>query len=213
MKPVFIEETLFRLQEIIDSTSAGRMDNSRVNEVTDEIEKSLKAYKDNNENKILFYGASVIVVALSIILTFKTMTSWPLMFMVIWFGGFMYYRVHERSLIVKNITKFSKVKYDDPLTNITYLMSAIDLKIGRKTVLKYFLSVMISSSVMMAHFLFVDTTFWINLGLFTGAIIVSFFFWNSFYREDLTALISMKNKLHQLENQIILSSSQQTEEE
>ena len=52
-----------------------------------------------------------------------------------------------------------------------------------------------------------------NLGLLTGAIIASYLFWNSFYKEDLAALVSMKEQLHQLENQIILSGGLNTEEE
>lgn len=212
MKPVFIEETIVKLKKIIESSS-GYSDNVKVDEVTDEIEKSLKSYKDNKENKILFYGTSVIVVALSLILTFKTKSSWPLMFLVIWFGGFMYYRVHERSLILDNLQKISRVKPNDPLSNIVYLKSAIDLKVGRKNVLKIFLSVLISSSVMMAHYLFVDTSFWMNIGLLIGAIVASYFFWNSFYKEDISELEGMNDQLHQLENQIILGFGYRSEEE
>jgi len=213
LKPVFIESTIDKLKKIIDSTSSGLTDKVQVDEVTDEIEKSLKAYKDNEENRILYYGTSVVVVLLSIILTYKTGASWPLMFLVIWFGGFMYYRVHERGLILDNIDKISKVKPEDPLSKIVYLKSAIDLKVGRKYVLKSFLSVLISSSVMMAHYLFVDTSFWMNLGLLAGAIAASYFFWNSFYKEDITGLNSIKSQLHQLESQIILGSGQISDEE
>lgn len=213
MKPVFIESTIAKLKQIIESTSSDFSDKIQVDEITDEIEKSLKAYKDNEENKILLYGTSIIVLALSLFLTYKTRSSWPLMFIVIWFGGFMYYRVHERGLVMDNIHKISKVSPDDPLSKIIYLKSAIDLKVGRKNVLKVFLSVLISSSVMMAHFLFVDTSFWMNFGLLTGAIVASYFFWKSFYNEDILALESMKTQLHQLQNQIILSSGLNSEEE
>jgi len=212
LKPVFIEETLSKLKSIIESTS-GYTDKVKIDEVTDEVERSLKAYKDNEENKILFYGTSILVVSLSLILTYTTSSSWPLMFLVIWFGGFMYYRVHERGLILDNIQKISLVKPDDPLSNISYLKSAIDLKVGRKEVLKVFLSVLISASVMMAHFLFVDSSFWMNMGLLVGAIIASYFFWRSFYKEDIAALESMKDQLHQLENQIILGASLISDEE
>ena len=213
MKPVFIEETITKLKKIIDSTTSGNMDRKKVDEITDEIEHSLKAYKDNEENKILYYGTSVVVVLLSLILTYKTSASWPLMFLVIWFGGFMYYRVHERGLILNNIDKISKVKPDDTLSNLAYLKSAIDLKVGRKNVLKIFLSVLISSSVMMAHYLFVDTSFWMNFGLLAGAIIASYFFWNNFYKEDILALTSMKDQLHALESQIILRSGRVSDQE
>lgn len=213
MKPVFIESTIGKLKEIIASANSGVTDVVQVDEISDEIEKSLKAYKDNKENRALYYGTSVVVVLLSLILTYVTRSSWPLMFLVIWFGFFMYYRVHERGLILDNIDKISKVKPDDSLSKLTYLQSAIDLKVGRKEVLKVFLSVLISCSVMMAHYLFVDTSLWMNMGLLTGAIIASYFFWNNFYKEDIVALNSMKDQLHMLESQIILGSGHRDEEE
>jgi len=213
LKPVFIEETITKLKNIIDSSASGYTDRLQVDEVTDEIEKSLKAYKDNKENKILFYGTSIITVLLSLILTYKTQSSWPLMFMVLWFGGFMYYRVHEKSLVLDNLNKISLVKPNDPLSNIVYLKSAIDLKVGRKNVLKIFLSVLVSCAVMMTHFLFVDTSFWMNIGLLMGAIGASYFFWNSFYKEDIIGLEALKSQLHQLESQIILESGYNSEEE
>jgi hypothetical protein len=192
---------------------SGKSDKIAIEEITDQIENSLKAYKDNDENKVLFYGTSCVVVALSIILTFTTKSSWPLMFLVLWFSGFMYYRVHEKSLVNTNLAKMSLVKNDNPLSNITFLKSAIDLKVGRKSVLKIFLSVLISSSVMMAHFLFVDTSFWMNLGLLIAAIIASYFFWQYFYQEEIETLKSMKDHMHQLENQIILANGISFEEE
>jgi len=213
LKPVFIEETIVKLKNIIDSTSSGYTDRVDIGAITEEIETSLKAYKDNEENKILFYGTSLVTVTLSLFLMYKTESSWPMMFLVIWLGGFLYYRVHEKSLVLDNLDKASKVKYDDSLSTIAYLKSAIDLKVGRKTVLKVFLSVLISSSVMMAHYLFVDTSFWMNFGLLAGAIVASYFFWNSFYKEDISALEAMKSHLNQLENQIILGSGYHSEEE
>ena len=201
------------MKNIIDSTASGISNAVGIDEITDEIERSLKAYKDNQENRILYYGTSVVVVLLSIILTYVSGASWPLMFLVIWLGGFMYYRVHERSLILNNIDKISKVKPNDPLSKIIYLKSAIDLKVGRKSVLKVFLSVLISASVMMAHYLFVDTSFWINLGLLVGAIVTSYFFWTNFYKVDITSLESIKSQLHQLESQIILGSGNTRDEE
>jgi hypothetical protein len=191
---------------------SGQPEKIDVEEIADQIENSLKAYKDNDENKVLFYGTSFLVVALSLILTFTTKSSWPLMFFVVWFGGYMYYRVHEKGLVLINLEKMSKVKYSQPLTKIKFLRSAIDLKVGRKSILKIFLSVLISSSVMMAHFLLVDTSFWMNAGLLIGAIIASFFFWQYFYKEEIDALQSMKDQLHQLENQIILASGFSFEE-
>lgn len=178
-----------------------------IDDVIQEIENGLKTYKDNQENKILFYGTSALVIALSLILTYTTKASWPLMFLIIWLGGFLYYRVHEKSLVIDNLQKSSLVKHDQPLTSISFLKSAIDLKTGRKSVLKIFLSILISSSVMMAHFLFVDSSFWMNLGLLVGAIIASLFFWNSFYKEDIAQLSEMKEQLHELENQLILGGA------
>ena len=201
------------MKNIIESTTFGGSHTAAIDEVTNEIEQSLKAYKDNEENKILYYGTSAVVVILSLILTYVSGASWPLMFLVIWLGGFMYYRVHERGLVLNNIDKISKVKPGDPLSKIIYLKSAIDLKVGRKSVLKVFLSVLISASVMMAHYLFVDTSYWINLGLLIGAIVASYFFWNNFYKEDITALESMKTQLRQLESQIILGSGYKRDEE
>lgn len=205
MKPVFQEETISKLKNIIDSTISGESNNNQIEEIIEQIEQALKAYQDNQENKILFYGTSAIVVLLSLILTYTTKTSWPLMFLIIWFGGFMYYRVHEKGLVLKNLHKSSLVKHDEPLTSISFLKSAIDLKVGRKSVLKIFLSVLISSSVMMAHYLFVDSSFWMNFGLLTGAVIASYFFWNSFYKKDISELEEMKDQLHQLESKIILN--------
>ena len=192
---------------------SGKSEKVDIEEITDQIENSLKAYKDNDENKVLFYGTSCVVIALSLILTFSTKSSWPLMFLVIWFSGFMYYRVHEKGLILINLEKMSKVKYGHPLTKIEFLKSAIDLKVGRKSILKIFLSILISSSVMMAHFLFVDTSFWMNFGLLAGAIIASYFFWQHFFKEEIDALQSMKDQMHQLENQLILASGLSFEEE
>ena len=75
------------------------------------------------------------------------------------------------------------------------------------------ISVLISSAVMMGHYLFADTSFWMNLGLLVGAIVVSYLFWKNFYKKEMTALNSMKDQLHQLENQIVLSSGGYQEEE
>lgn len=213
MKPVFFEETITKLKSIIDSVTSGSTDKIDINDVTDKIEKSLKDYKDNKENKVLLYGTSIVVVVLSLILTYSTKSSWPLMFMAIWFGGFMYYRVHERSLVLENLDKISKVRYEDPLSKIVFLKSIIDLKLGRKSVLKIFLSVLISSSAMMAHFLFVDSSFWMNLGLLFIAITASYFFWEYFYKEEIDTLIEMKNDLSNLENKIIISGPISSEEE
>ena len=193
---------------------SGKPNKIDVEDITDQIENSLKVYKDNDENKVLFYGTSCVVIALSLILTFTTKSSWPLMFLVIWFGGFMYYRVHEKSLVLTNLEKMGEVEFGHPLSKIAFLKSAIDLKVGRKSVLKFFLSILISSSVMMAHFLFVDTSFWMNLGLLVGAIVASYFFWQYFYKIEIDTLQSMKDQLHQLENQIILGGANfQNEEE
>lgn len=213
MKPVFIEETINKLKDIIASASPGLASKLQIDDITDQIEKSLKAYKDNKENKILYNGTSALTIILSLVLMYTTRSSWPMMFLVLWFGGFMYYRVHERSLVLENLDKISKVDPTKPLTNIAYLKSAIDLKVGRKHVLKIFLAVLISCCVMMAHYLFVDTSFWMNIGLLTAAILGSYFFWNSFYKEDITALESMRGHLHQLENHLILRGGFTQEEE
>ena len=212
MKPVFVEETITKLKSIIDSAS-GKVINNEFDHVTDEIEQSLKAYKDNNENKTLLYGTSALVILLSLILTYQTKSSWPLMFTILWFGGFMYYRVHERGLILNNIDKIQKVTPDNPLSKLAYLKSAIDLKVGRKEVLKVLFSVLISCAVMMAHYLFVDSTFWMNIALLIGAIVASFFFWTNFYKDDINALTNMKSQLQMLENKIIIGTGANVEEE
>jgi hypothetical protein len=213
LKPVFIEETIEKLKNIIETSKSDTPDKLEVDIIIDQIENSLKSYKDNNENKVLFYGASSLVIILTLILTFTTKLSWPLMFLVIWFGGFMYYRVHEKSLVLNNLDRMSKVENERPLSKIAFLKSAVDLKIGRKSALKIFLSIMISSSVMMAHFLFVDTSFWMNLGLLIAAIVASNYFWQYLYQEETDMLESIKEQMHQLENQIILSSGLSFEEE
>ena len=213
MKPVFIEDTITKLKRIIESASPSKDQKDDIHEITDQIEKSLKDYKDNKENRTFLYSTSAVVVLLSIILTYSTKSTWPLMFLVIWFGLFSYYRVHERGLVLNNLEKIGKVKFGDILSKITFLKSALDLKIGRKSVLKIFLAILISCSVMMAHYLFVDTSFWMNLGLLVAAIIASYFFWESFYKDEMKALFDMKNQLHQLENQIILSGGLTDDEE
>ena len=184
-----------------------------VDAIIDEIEKELKAYKDNKENKTFLYASSGLVILLSGALIYTTRSTWPLMFLVIWFGGFMYYRVHERSLVLTNLDYLSKVNYTNPLSRIHYLISAIDLKLGRKSVLKILLSIYFSASAMMTHFLFVDPSFWLNLGLLIAAIIASYFFWQSFYKEEYNALTLMDKQLHQLENNIILGGGLKSDEE
>lgn len=201
------------MKHIIESSISGNTDKIEVDKITDQIENSLKAYKDNQENRILYYGTSVAVIALSVLLIYTTKSSWPVMFLVIWFGLFMYYRVHEKSLVLNNLDKISKVDNADPLTKIVFLKSAIDLKVGRKSVLKIFLSVLISSAAMMVHFLFVDSSFWMNIVLLVGAITASYFFWQYFYKEEIVELESMKEKLHRLESQLILGGAVISEEE
>jgi len=212
LKPVFIEETIAKLKRIIDANTGVGSATVSIEETLDEIEKALKAYQDNRENRILLYGTSLLVVVLALILIFTTRSTWPLMFLVLWFGGFMYYRVHEKSLVIHQLDKLNKVQYDQPITQLIHLKSVIDLKYGRKSILKVFLSVMISCAVMMAHYLFLDTSFWMNLGLLIIAIIASYFFWNSFYKEETEALQSMKDQLDQLESQIILGGGYSEEE-
>ena len=205
MKPVFQEDHISKLKSIIDNVmNPGREDHD-VSDLVDEIETSLKSQNDNKENKIFLYGASGLVIIFALILMYTTKASWPLMFIVVWLGGLMYYRVHEKSLITTNLQLKSLISPTDSVPKIDYLLSAIDLKIGRKEVLKYFLSIMLSSTVMMAHRLFVDSSVTLNMFLLIGAIIASYFFWNNFYKEDINMMQDIRDQLNQLKSKIVLN--------
>lgn len=204
MKPVFQEETISKLKGMIDAVMQPDQGSSVIFETVDELETSLKNYQDDKENKIFLFGSAALVIVFAIILMYTHKASWPLMFIVVWMGGFMYYRVHEKGLNLEVLMKQSLITPKNPIPKMDYLISGIDLKIGRKEVLKGYLSIMLSSTVMMAHHLFVDSSVTINMFLLIGAIIASYLFWNNFYKEDISELNEMKSQISQLKNKLIL---------
>lgn len=204
MKPVFQEDHINKLKSIIDDVMLSDEKENNIPDLVDGIEDSLKAYTDNKENRIFLFGAAALVIIFAIILMYTTKASWPLMFIVVCIGGFMYYRVSEKSLINTTLQLKSLITPTDSTPKIDYLLSAIDLKTGRKEVLKFYLSIMLSSTVMMAHRLFVDSSVTINMFLLIGAIIASYFFWNNFYKEDISELDQVKDQLRELKSKLIL---------
>ena len=204
MKPVFHPDTIMNLKGMIDAVMQSDQGTINISETIDELEKSLKSYQDNKENKIFLFGSGALVVIFALILMFTTKASWPLMFIVVWIGGFMYYRVNEKGLELDTLQKKSLINQLSPIPKMDYLISGIDLKIGRKEVLKGYLSLMLSSSAMMAHHLFVDSSVTINMFLLIGAIIASYFFWNNFYKDDISELDEIKAQIQELKNQLIL---------
>ena len=204
MKPVFQPETIAKLKGIIDAVMQPNQGTQDITDTIEEIEKSLKSYEDNKENKIFLFGSAALVVILALVLMFTTKASWPLMFIVVWIGGFMYYRVHEKGLELEVLQRQSLISPKTPIPKMDYLISGIDLKIGRKEVLKGYLSLMLSSAVMMAHHLFVDSSVTVNMFLLIGAIIASFFFWSYFYKDDITELTEIKNQIQELKSQLVL---------
>ena len=116
----------------------------------------------------------------------------------------MYFRVHEKGLELNSLQMKSLINQQSPIPKMDYLISGIDLKIGRKEVLKGYMSIMLSSAVMMAHRLFVDSSVTINMFLLIGAIIASYFFWNNFYKEDIGELDEIKGQIQELKSQLIL---------
>ena len=204
MKPVFQPETISNLKGMIDAVMQPESGKANVSEVIDDIQKSLKEYQDNKENKIFLLGSAGLVVLFALILMFTTKASWPLMFIIVWVGGFMYYRVHEKGLQLDVLQKQSLIDPQNPIPKMDYLISAIDLKIGRKDILKIYMSIMLSSTVMMAHHLFVDSSFTVNMFLILGAIIASYFFWNNFYKEDISELNEIRSQIEELQSTLIL---------
>ncbi len=204
MKPVFHPETISNLKEMIDAVMQQGSGNTNVSEVIDDIGKSLKSYQDNKENKIFLFGSAALVVIFALILLFTTKASWPLMFIIVWIGGFMYYRVHEKGLELEVLQKQSLINPKSPLAKMDYLISGIDLKIGRKDILKIYMSIMLSSTVMMAHHLFVDSSVTVNIFLLFGAIVLSYFFWKNFYKEDIAELNVIRDQIEELKSQLIL---------
>lgn len=172
--------------------------------VIDDIQKSLQDYQDNKENKTFLFGSAVLIVVFALILMYTTKASWPMMFIIVWIGGFMYYRVHEKGLYLDMLQKQSLINPKSPLPKMDYLISGIDLKIGRKEILKIYMSIMLSSTVMMAHHLFVDSSVAVNMFLLIGAIIASYFFWNHFYKEDIEKLNEVRAQIEELKSQLIL---------
>jgi len=212
MNPVIKPSTIERLKTIIDS--AGMHENNEGNafSMVDEIEEELKGYDDNRENKIFLFGSSALILILAGVLIYVNKASWPLMFVFVWIGAFLYYRVTEKSLIIESLQKRSLISPSDPIPKMEYILSGIDLKIGRKTVLKGFLSLVLSSSVMLAHHLFVDSSVTINMFLLISAIIASYLFWNSFYKEDIKMLNDLKIDVNQLKSKTLLSRYNNEEE-
>jgi len=207
VKPVFEEGAISKLKGIIDSVIQPEDSNDGIIEVLGNIESSLSAHQDEKENKLFLFGAAAIVVLLALILLYTNKASWPLMFIVVWVGAFMYYRVHEKGLVTDSLNKQSLVKANNPILKMAFLESEINLKLGRKDVLKWYLSILLSSAVMMAHHLFVDTSVSINMFLLIGAVVASYFFWDYFFKEDTQQLSEMKGRLHELKNKLILEGN------
>lgn len=204
MKPVFHPDTIMNLKGMIDAVMQSDQGTINISETIDDLERSLKSYKDNKENKIFLFGSGALVIIFALILMYIGEASWPLMFIVVWIGGFMYYRVNEKGLELDTLQKKSLINQLSPIPKMDYLISGIDLKIGRKEVLKGYLSLMLSSAAMMAHHLFVDSSVTINMFLLIGAIIASYFFWNNFYKDDISELSRIKEQIQELKNQLIL---------
>ena len=189
---------------MIDAVMQSDQGMTNISETIDDIEKALKSYQDNKENKVFLFGSAALVIVFAIILMYIAKASWPLMFVVVWVGGFMYYRVHEKGLELNTLEKKSLINQQSPIPKMDYLISGIDLKIGRKEMLKVYMSIMLSSTVMMAHRLFVDSSVTINMVLLIGAIIASYLFWNNFYKEDIAELEEIKGQIQELKSQLIL---------
>ena len=204
MKPVFHPETIMNLKGMIDAVMQSDQGTTDISETIDDLEEALKSYHDNKENKIFLFGSGALVFIFALILMFTTKASWPLMFIIVWIGGFMYYRVHEKGLELNTLQMKSLINQQSPIPKMDYLISGIDLKVGRKEVLRGYLSLMLSSSVMMAHHLFVDSSVTVNMFLLIGAIIASYFFWNYFYKEDISELNEIKGQIQELKSQLIL---------
>lgn len=204
MKPVFHPDTILNLKGMIDSVMQGGQDTINISDTIDDLEKSLKSYQDNKENKIFLFGSAALIIIFALILMYTTKASWPLMFIVVWIGGFMYYRVHEKGLELSTLQMKSLITQKSPIPKMEYLISGIDLKIGRKEALTVYMSIMLSSTVMMAHMLFVDSSVTINMFLLIGAIIASYFFWNNFYKGDIAELKEIRDQIEELKSQLIL---------
>jgi len=204
VKPVFEEGAISKLKGIIDSVMNIENPNDSIVEVIDSIESSIKSYQDEKENQILLFGTAALVVILSLVLMYTNKASWPLMFIIVWVGAFMFYRVHEKGLVIDSLNKQSQIDPHNPIPKMHYLESQINLKLGRKDVLKWYMSILLSSAVMMAHHLFVDTSVSVNIFLLIGAIVASYFFWDYFFKEDSLQLIEMKDQLGELREKLIL---------
>lgn len=202
MKPVFKEEYISKLKSIIDSEQG--IEEEDIQNSIEELESSLKSKSDDKEISIFIYGSAAMVVAFALVLMYTTKASWPLMFIIVWIGGFMYYRVHDQSLVIDTLQKQRLIDPNNPIPKMDYLMSLIDLKTGLKDVLKIYLSIMLSSTVMMAHRLFIDSSVTLNMFLLIGAIIASYFFWNNFYKEDIAELENVKEEIQMLKSKLIL---------
>lgn len=204
MKPVFKEEYISKLKGIIEETQPGNAAAENINEIVNHLESSLGQSSDDQENTIFVYGSAALVIVFASILMYTTKASWPLMFIIVWIGAFMYYRVHEKGLTIDRLQKKALINPHNPIPKMDFLVSDIDLRIGRKDVLKGYLSLLLSSTVMMAHRLFVDSSVTLNMFLLIGAIVASWFFWNNFFKEDIEVLNDVKSKLQVLKSKLIL---------
>lgn len=204
MKPVIVESTIAKLKGIIDSATGDEKGEMKVDEAINDLEAEIIAFDDNRENVIFLYGAISLVVVLASVLIYTHGASWPLGFVVLSSGALLYYQVTERAQVTDNLILKGRVSSVSPLTKIDYLVGEIDLKIARKKVLKIYLSIVLSSAVMMAHHLFVDSSVGINMFLLVGAMIASYFFWNHLYKVDVTALSAVRDELSATKSTLIL---------
>lgn len=204
MKPVIVENTIAKLKGIIDNAADDEMGEMKVEAVINDLEAEIIAFDDNKENVIFLYSAISLVVVLASVLIYKHGASWPLAFVVLSSGALLYYRVTERAQMTDNLIIKSHNPTASPLSKIDYLVGEIDLKIIRKEVLKIYLSIALSSAVMLAHHLFVDSSVALNMLLLLGAVVASYFFWNHFYKVDVTALSALRDELSATKSRLIL---------
>ncbi len=213
MKPVYRENNIEKLKNIIDNVVGTKRDDAEIFNILNEIEHSVKEKNDKNENKILLILSTCLVIFLSITLSIITSTIWPLLFFILSIGLYLYYRIHEKWLIITSLEKKKELDSSIWSTKAEYLLSGVNLKIKRKKMLTLYLSFMFSSSVMLTHYLFIDSSFLLNITLLLVALIVSYFFWKSFYKEDIIAFSESKEKLTNLYRKAILDYPRSSQEE
>jgi len=210
VKPVIIDSHFEKLKEIIESASSTTLsDNESYDQLTD-IENDLKHYNDDKENSLLLYGSSITLILLSIAIIYFHNAYWPIFFLVVWLIGFAFYRQHIKSIIVDNLNLKSKLSPPDLIPKIDYIISAIDIKLGRKQYLQILLALYLSSSLMMAHILIRPESFFnINLLILLLAIPLSYFFWNNYYSEEIQQLEEAKSSLMKLKTKLVVNKYQQ----